>query len=90
MFQVSDKVVCVDDSASSITGDRPLKKGVVYVVEATDGVPDKDGNEGIWPVGIRTLTPLVGWSARRFRKLSEVKADNALKNAGKELVRVTH
>ena len=79
MFQINDKVVCVDDSVSCQTGEKLLCNGVVYVVDGTDGVPDKTGGDGIFLVGIRRLP--MGWRASRFRKLSDIKAENAVKRA---------
>lgn len=84
MFQISDKVVCVDDQ-----GWRPdllpptPHKGVLYVVQG-------DTSPEIWGQKPNPNLPapdqyikLIGmdgaWHPSRFRKLSDIKAENALK-----------
>lgn len=93
-FQVNDKVVCVDASLSAfdlmycIFPEGPLIEGMVYVVAAVAvmqfpppsslclqivGVPVfmTDGQQGMH-------------EAYRFRKLDEVKAENAAKRVAKK------
>ena len=78
MFEVSDKVVCVDDSPGRATGLKELTKGVVYVVCGVQECPH--GYSFSSGAGLRlTGVPDFGlyWDSRRFRKLSEIKAENA-------------
>lgn len=81
MFQVSDKVVCVDDSPGRSCREKHLVLGMIYVIE---GFNDKGPNDfGLWLTG--QPKP---WLATRFRKLSDIKAENALKNKQTEPVKV--
>lgn len=87
-FQISDKVVCVDDSAQGIEPIRdydPIHKGIVYVVS---DISEILGILGVQIVGAYAGTnPYTGkqhyWRASRFRKLSDVKAENAAKRKKK-------
>jgi hypothetical protein len=88
MFNVSDKLVCVDDSPNANTGETvPLKKGAIYVVRGMDLDEDILGMVGVLLVGLTTGVRTcrdgtggeLGFAASRFRKLSEVQAENRLK-----------
>lgn len=84
MFQINDKVVCVNDKferPSIIGRERPVKDRV-YVVE---GFAPSCGMFRITP-GLRdsgyevSLVGLVGpWNTARFRKLADIKTENAAK-----------
>ena len=86
MFQINDKVVCVD---ARNTGDptlaMPLKEGVVYVVRGVD-TDFPDGAVGLFVVGACAgywgRQGEVPFDSKRFRKLSDVQAENAAKRAG--------
>lgn len=85
MFEVSDKVVCIDDGPGNgknkyLGKPLPIHKGVIYVVSGTaiscTGIPM------LYLVGINMdISPITGreygFRACRFRKLSEIKAENA-------------
>lgn len=90
-FQVSDKVVCVDDAdqGHSEYWNNHIKKGAIYVVRACwisenkrlpicslVGQPD-----AFTPSG-----KLCGWRIERFRKLSDLKAENAAKREAQKTV----
>jgi len=70
MFNINDRVVCIDDSPGIFTGATDLKKGETYVVELV-GISVEDGEETLMLVGVpvhfnvKALRP-VGWGARRF------------------------
>lgn len=85
MFAVNDKVVCVDDSPSAITGKRPLCKGSVYCVTGFDDLGEdprnRDKTNGLFLLGVENyhhprFNVIVGWHPRRFRKVSEVREEN--------------
>lgn len=87
MFQISDKVVCVDDGPvdPEKVMAMPLQhveRGIVYVVR---DIRHADGPEGyaIYLTGIQGGTwyngDEAGWRPSRFRKLSEVQAENELR-----------
>lgn len=86
MYNISDKLVCVDDSPirNNKTGNKraPLghvKKGTIYVVETVFPTEDDPffsigivGKPIIWlPTG-----EFCGWSPLRFRKLEEIQEEN--------------
>ncbi len=90
-FNISDKVVCIDDTP----GVRPyqyhypngfVKKGQVYCVES---VLEYRFTEGVllslFIVGCPRFWKVTGanipWAARRFRKLEDIKEENRLKNS---------
>lgn len=89
MFQINDKVVCVDDG--DWTYDKwpacPPIKGVVYVIEylVPQGTSGQPNNARLGPT--KYCLMLVGvegeWHPARFRKLSEIQAENAAKQADK-------
>lgn len=84
MFQVNDKVVCVDDTfATNPSLARQPKawitNGTTYVVRgvSSTGGPLLVGIDGgQWHDGEEA-----SWRGSRFRKLAEVKAENAAKRA---------
>lgn len=89
MFNVSDKVVCVDGSFDRVY--RPLfsslpKRGKVYVVRECRLDP-KTKRQRVLLVGIRAKVEHlisrdeVGFEASRFRSLAEVKAARALRKS---------
>lgn len=84
-FQINDKVVCVDaaPSRNCLFPSSALKKGSIYVVEGLDLEEDMQGDIGLHLVGVSSfLHPRgiwLGWNSRRFRKLSEVQAENTLR-----------
>lgn len=77
MFRINDKVVCVDDSGQDANGDC-VRKGVVYVVREVD-----DPLPGVFGVKLIGLSGGLGrygerlFYADRFRKLDDIKAENA-------------
>jgi hypothetical protein len=82
-FNVSDKVVCVDDSPGRRTGSRKLVAGQVYVVrESVASARTRTpcvrlvGIINMWCPHYRYELP---FDARRFRKLEEVQAENRLR-----------
>ena len=90
MFEVSDKVVCVDDQPPIHPVGYKLKKGTVYVVESIDSVPDGRGDFGLFLTGVpnfRMGNRLIPWRSTRFRKLSEIKAENAERAKKEEILR---
>lgn len=87
-MKIGDKVVCVDDSPCQCLvrcgSPSGVEKGRVYVVADTVGV--SDGLRlilvGRAPVPYHASSPPTfgrGLDANRFRRLEEVKAENALK-----------
>lgn len=89
-FQISDKVVCVDDKfspqASSKISNLPVK-GNVYVVR--DCFLSKVNNQPVvfivGSIGIpHSVDGECGFWSWRFRKLSDVKSENAAKRRKKE------
>lgn len=87
MFEVGDKVVCVDDSPSRNTGHpSPLNKGSLYVVERLF-IGREDGVVGLFLVsitsGLHDALGEVAFASMRFRKLSDMqKAAKARRKAG--------
>lgn len=80
MFSISDKVVCVNDRFGWVTRTTPVR-GVIYVVTGympsdqwvpAQGMPGSD--LAVCLVGLEG-----GWNPCRFRKLDEIKAENAAK-----------
>lgn len=84
MISISDKVVCVNDARQDDDLAR-IKKGVIYVVREI--VPYNDGNGvGLRLVGVqpsqmhyRGKLHERTWNITRFRKLADIKAENAAK-----------
>jgi hypothetical protein len=69
MFEIGDKVVCVDDSPGRSNGLKLLVRDRLYVIER---VNDLGGDDvGFWIVGI----PECPWRYTRFRKLSDMQAE---------------
>ena len=86
MFNISDKVVCVAEHLRADTHNCPdgfPAKGGVYVVRGLyfGAMPDL----GLMLVGFRAFSHIsgneVGFTSRKYRLLSEVQAENAVKNA---------
>ena len=85
MLGISDKVVCVDDSNRYLALPwRPspwVKKGQVYVIRDVW----EDSHTGVVVVQlvgfpeIRVEQCRCGWHSARFRKLSDVQAENKLR-----------
>lgn len=85
-FQVSDKVVCVDDKGFPPhiipnISHLPIE-GEVYVVRAVNHDPGSNNRPYVLLVGFTgSIEPRsgleYGFAAYRFRKLSDVKAENA-------------
>jgi hypothetical protein len=79
-FNVSDKVVCVDDVMTPLQltwCSEPIVAGRVYVVRESFQTPNR-GLHSVRLVGI-TLEKMpdgseMGWDASRFRTLAEVRA----------------
>ncbi len=65
----SDKVVCVNAAPGNLTGSRFVEKGKIYVIAEVDG----DGD--LFLVG--DPEPFA-WYSWRFRKLEDIKAENAM------------
>lgn len=83
MFAVNDKVVCVDDSPGHISG-KKLTKGEIYCVDGFDGNArnNRDGKDGVFLVGVKRNH--LGWQQWRFRKVSDVRAENRVKRAARK------
>jgi len=95
-FQISDKVVCVDDSPSPFADaytypQGHVKRGTVYTVSSTEeiiGSLVKGGAWGTWValnlVGCNALHKrtglLTGWCSERFRRLEELKDEARARN----------
>jgi hypothetical protein len=81
MFKVNDKVVCISRFETSLPAPQV---GTVYVVErlALGRYPGGEIDYGLILVGFRHI-----WFKKRFRKLSDIKAENTAKHA--ELARLT-
>lgn len=89
MFQINDKVVCVDDTPARGKNpyrgaSLPIKHGVIYVVRGMATSP-ANGSVGLHLVGIHFPSNRegleYGFMPERFRKLSEIQAENAAKRA---------
>lgn len=81
MFNISDKVVCIDDSPPRVTSlPNSLKKGMIYVVRGGREMVD---GWGIFLVGINGETipgfGESGWCPHRFRKLDDIKEANRIR-----------
>jgi hypothetical protein len=85
MFNISEKIVCVNDKGQSLIGDC-VKKGVVYVVSGRD----PRFSNGIYLTGMDAGYPR-SFNGHRFRRLEDVKKqarksilanDQALPEAG--------
>lgn len=88
-FKISDKVVCVDASNLFPNGGDPIFEGTVYVVRdicfkkpgvKTDGVKLVGVHGGFYQAGI-CRGEESGYKTFRFRKLDDIKAENALKRS---------
>lgn len=78
MFQINDKVVCVDDSGQFDDWDA-VRHGETYVVRgiSSQGGPYLVGLcAGYWYDGEE-----VSFASIRFRKLTDIQAENAAKHA---------
>lgn len=95
MFSISDKVVCVD--AKNINRSREFSalpvEGQVYVIRGIDDSITAGIVPGVYLVGI---IGSIWWDGserpfrqRRFRKLTDIQAENALRNAEPSLANVT-
>ena len=96
-FAISDKVVCVDDSPSIVSGIKLLNKGQIYVISGFDPTADNS----CWPIGTVSLylvgIPMeigpsgfyVGWASCRFRKLTHIQAENAAKRQRRLIAKVS-
>ena len=77
-MNVSDKVVCVDDSPGRGLG-KCLGLGKVYVVEGVDPTPRVCGTVGLYLVGVPNYIAedgdTIGWQHTRFRLLADLKAE---------------
>lgn len=89
MFQTNDKVVCVDDAPARGNNRHrgaplPIEKGVVYVVRGMETLA-RTGTTVVYLVGIyfpKNRDGLeYGFEPNRFRKLSDIRAENAAKRA---------
>lgn len=80
-MNISDKVVCVDDSPGRNSKAKSLELGKVYVIEGVDPTPRPNGPLGLYLVGVPNyISPrgtVLGWVATRFRLLAAVKAEAA-------------
>jgi len=73
-FKPNDKVVCIDDSPARTCPElRPLSRGLIYCVEALD---TRTPILGLILSGVPSTEPHIGWIADRFRKVSDVQAEN--------------
>ena len=79
-MNISDKVVCVDDSPGRGLG-KCLELGKVYVVEGVDPTPRVCGTVGLYLVGVPNRVAedgdTIGWQHTRFRLLDELTAASA-------------
>ena len=77
-FKISDKVVCVDNSAPKVDWDNVVTKGRVYVIRAA--WLSSLGKPLVLTVGDSDALNFhglpMGWAASRFRLLSDVQAEN--------------
>lgn len=77
MFEIGDKVVCVDDSLGSVISPSHVEIGKVYVVESIE-----EETNVSWAV--LNLVGMEGdWFLHRFRKLSEIQIENREKRMTK-------
>lgn len=94
MFNINDKVVCVDDGSFSFRDGYPivegkLTKGQIYTIEGFTPYEKWWGAKGngvapaVWIVGVKRKDN-IPFGAYRFRKLSEIKEENKLKNIDKQ------
>ena len=98
-FYQSDKVVCIDDSPGmgTINGDYYypngfIKRGTIYVVEEVKVMDFTGVSNSVQlvivgvpaiPMRGRYMGEDAGLGFRRFRKLSEIQAENAAKQQAK-------
>ena len=80
-MNISDKVVCVDDSPGKNSKVKSLELGKVYVIEGVGPTPRPNGPFGLHLVGVPSyVSPrgtVLGWVATRFRLLADLKAEAA-------------
>ena len=86
MFNISDKVVCIDDSDQDDHGDSVILN-IIYVIR---GIRDYEEEDfiGLYLVGLNAGIDEEDGSERtfaseRFRKLEDIKEENRLKNSCK-------
>lgn len=72
MFKIGEKVVCINDNAGWITGEKSLKEGNIYEVVRTN-IADNGRFE------IEIIYNGGFWDESRFRKLDYEFAENLLK-----------
>ena len=89
MFNISDKVVCVDDSNQTnpdIDKIDYVVKDAVYVIRGFDvlgGLHLTGMIAGYWIGEVSNSGLEAGWKTCRFRKLEDIKEENRLKNVCK-------
>ena len=87
-MNISDKVVCVDDSPGRNSKVKSLELGKVYVIEGVDPTPRSNGPLGLYLVGVPNyISPrgtVLGWVATRFRLLADLKAVSAAAKAAQQ------
>jgi hypothetical protein len=88
MFNINDKVVCIDDSPGVNDGIKALTKGTVYCVTGWDGMArtHRSGLDGVFLAGVPNYhneRGEHGWNRNRFRLVSEVQAANRAKRKEK-------
>ncbi len=90
-MNISDKVVCVDDSPSCNDGSKPLELNKVYVIEGIDTTPRPSGPLGLFLVGVPNYLSkrgeVLGWKHARFRLLDELKAAAAQNQRSLQIVK---
>jgi hypothetical protein len=74
MFEIGEKVVCVDDSPSAIDGIKYLQRGDIYVILVCEWVSNSGYTGYAVVVTGQTMTHL-GWRAYRFRKLTDMQEE---------------
>ncbi len=102
MFKINDKVVCVNAVPGQGTleglyefSNGYAEHGRIYVVADVCGpfnFIDCEENR-VFLVGLPTIEKKyqieIGWACSRFRKLSDIKAENALKNKASQKITVS-
>jgi len=78
MFEIGEKVVCIDDSPGSVPSTSFVEKGKIYVVQSFQAETAIHW-EVIQLVGIEGY-----WFVHRFRKLSDIQQENSEKRRRKE------
>jgi hypothetical protein len=79
MFEIGDKVVCVDDSPHKALRIQRLKAGTLYVIREVHLPTHQEPDTSVGLVGVRMPPhPHRGeytWLTHRFRKLSDMQAE---------------